>query len=119
MNVLSERKINKIMNKYISKLCDVRKGVNKRIKDNALRYFGRMERMDDSDERAENQPAGKPRKRWIEAVKEFLEKRNMKRDEKCNRREWQDFMRFYSCDPGPRDELYIDEISQWRSVSVL
>src|SRR5678815_1371290 len=91
---------------------------------NTLRWFGHAERMDDSwlvkrmhsGEYAGNRPAGgRPRKKWIESAKGFLEERNLSlaeaRRKVHNRSEWRCFVRGYGCGPPRlRDEPYIGEM---------
>src|SRR5678815_4614790 len=71
------------MNPYIDDYpyIGVKKGVNERIIESMLRWFGHVERMNDSrlvkrmysGECVGNRPAGRPMKKWIESVKECLE----------------------------------------------
>src|SRR5678816_372829 len=80
-------------------------------------------RMDDSrlvkqmysGECAGNRPAGRPKEKWIESVKECLKERNVSlaeaRRKVQNRSEWRGFVRGYVCSPpGVRDEPYIGEM---------
>ena len=46
--VLSVRRIDKMRNERIRELCGVNKGVNERINESTLRWFGHVERMNDS-----------------------------------------------------------------------
>src|SRR5678815_2021302 len=90
-------------NELIRELCGVKKGVNERINKSRLRWFGHVERMEDSrlvkrmysDECAGNRPAGKPKKKWIESVKECLKERNVSLADATrkvhNRSEWVGF----------------------------
>src|SRR5678816_2521990 len=115
--VLGVRRIDKMRNERIIELCGVKKGVNERINERTLRLFGHVERMDDSrlvkrmysGECAGYRPAGRPKKKWIDSVKEFLEERNVslpKAKRKVhNKSEWRGFVKGYGCGPpGPRDE---------------
>src|SRR5678815_3227880 len=87
-NVLDVR-INKMRNEHIRELCCVKKGVNERINEITLRWIGHVERLDDSQlvkrmyggECTGNQPAGRPKKKWIESVKECLEEKNVSLEE--------------------------------------
>src|SRR5678815_4580476 len=106
-------------NERIGELCGVKKGVNEKINESTLRWFGHVERMDDSrfikrmysGKCAENRPDGKPKKKWIESVKECLEERNVSlaeaRSKVHNRSEWRGFVKGYGCllytSPSPRD----------------
>ena len=60
-------------------------------------------------------PVGRPKKKWIESVKECLEERNVNLEEARrkvhNRNEWPAFLREHGCGPpGPRNEPHIDEM---------
>src|SRR5678816_2920524 len=67
------------MNPYIDDYpyIGVKKGVNERIIESMLRWFGHVERMNDSrlvkrmysGECVGNRPAGRPMKKWIESLK--------------------------------------------------
>src|SRR5678815_40660 len=46
--MLGVRRIDKMRNEHIRELCGVKKGVNKRINESMLRWFGHVERMNDS-----------------------------------------------------------------------
>src|SRR5678816_3422023 len=46
--MLGVRRIDKMRNESIRELCGVKKGVNERINENMLRWFGHVERMIDS-----------------------------------------------------------------------
>ena len=67
----------------VLELCGVKKGVNERINVSTLRWFGHVERMDDSrlvkrmysGECVGNRPDGRPKKKWIESENECLEER--------------------------------------------
>src|SRR5678816_3773424 len=48
MGVLGVRRIDIMRNERIRELCGVKKGVYERINESMLRWFGHMERMDDS-----------------------------------------------------------------------
>src|SRR5678815_4714813 len=94
-SVLDVRRIDEMKNERIRELCGVNKGVNERI--NEMRWFGHVERMDDSrlvkrmcsGDCAGNRPCGRPKKKWIESVKECLEERRKGH----NRSEWLGFVR--------------------------
>src|SRR5678815_1717427 len=98
--VLCVRRIDKMRNEHIRELCGVKKGVNERINECMLRWFGHVERMNDnrlvkrmySGECVGNRPVGRPKKKWIESVKECLQERNVSlaeaRRKVHDRREW-------------------------------
>src|SRR5678815_1751450 len=103
--VLGVKRIDKIRNEGIRELCGVKKGVDERMNESTLRWFGHMERMNDSrlvkrmysGECVGNRPAGRPKEKWIESVKECLEERNVSlaeaRRKMHNRSEWRSFVR--------------------------
>src|SRR5678815_4819944 len=98
--ILGVRRIDKMRNERIRDLCGVKKGVNERINESMLRWFGHVERMNDSrlvkrmysGECFGNRPAGRPKKKWIESVKECLQVTNVSlakaRRKMHDRREW-------------------------------
>ena len=47
-SVLGVKKIDKIRNEFIRTVCGVEKGINERVNESVLRWFGHVERMDDS-----------------------------------------------------------------------
>src|SRR5678815_4693102 len=83
--VLDVRRIDKMRNERIRERCGVKKGVNERINESMLRWFGHVERMNDSRlvkrmysvECVGNRPAGRPKRKWIESVNECLKERNV------------------------------------------
>ena len=106
--VLGVRRIDKMMNEFIRELCGVEKGVKERIGESILRWFGHLERMDESrlvkrvymGECVGNKRRSRPRTKWIKSVKLCLEKRNLGLDEARglvhNRNEWRGIVRGYS-----------------------
>src|SRR5678816_2596871 len=102
--VLGVRRIDKMRNERIIELCGVKKGVNERINESMLRWFGHVERMKDirlvkrmySGECVGNRPAGRPKRNWIESVNECLKERNVSlaeaRIKVHDRREWRGFV---------------------------
>ena len=66
--ILGVRRIDKMRNEHIRGLCGVKKGVNEKINENILRWFGHMERMNRSrlvkrmynGECVGNRPVGRP-----------------------------------------------------------
>ena len=103
-------------NGVIRELCGIQKGVNERISESILRWFGHLERMDESrlvkrvyrGECVGNKRRGRPRTKWIKSVELCLEKRNLGLDEARglvhNRNEWRGIVRGYGCGPRPGDE---------------
>ena len=83
--VLCARRIDKMRNERIRELCGVKKGINERINESTLRWFGHVERMNESrlvkrmysGECVGNRPAGRPKRKWIESVNECLKERNV------------------------------------------
>jgi hypothetical protein len=83
--ILGVRRIDKMRNEHIRELCGVKKGVTERINEYILRWFGHMERMDVNrlvkrmynSECVGDRPVGRPKKRWIESLKECLTERNV------------------------------------------
>ena len=63
----------------------MRKGLNERIDEGVLRWFSHVERMERDriakrvyvGERASSRSLVRPRKRWIDTVKEYLRKRGL------------------------------------------
>src|SRR5678816_1585400 len=117
--MLGVKRIDKMRNERFRKLCGVKKGVNERINESTLRWFGHMKRMNDSrlvkwmysGECVGNRPAGRPKKKWIESVNECLKERGVSLAGAIikvhNRSEWKGFVREYGCGPpGPGDEPY-------------
>src|SRR5678815_3478358 len=111
-------------NERIRELFGVENGVNERINKSMMRWFGHVERMDDSrsvkgmysGECVGNRPDGRPKKKWIESENECLEERNVRlaeaRRKVHNRSEWRGFVRRYGCNPArPSSEPHIDEMS--------
>ena len=71
---LGINRIDKVSNERIRKLCGVTKGLNERIEEGVLQWFGHVERME-NDRIAKRKCAGcgsvgRPRERWIDTVKE-------------------------------------------------
>ena len=63
-------------------MCEVKKGVDENIDEGVLRWFGHMERMENEriakrvyvGECAGSRSLDRPRKRWIDSVKDCLKK---------------------------------------------
>ena len=83
--ILGGKRIDKMRNEHIRELCGVKKGVTERVNEYILRWFGHMERMDVNrlvkrmynSECVGDRPVGRPKKRWIESLKECLTERNV------------------------------------------
>ena len=83
--LLGIRRMDKFRNARIRQLCGVTKGVDEKINEGVLRWFGHMERMDNNriakrvyvEEYAGSRSVGSPRKRWIDTVKNYLKKRGL------------------------------------------
>ena len=103
--LLGTRRIDRIPNAWIRELCGVRKSLCERIDEDVLRWFGHVEKME-RDRIAKRFYVGKftgsrslvrPRKRWIDTVKESLKKRGLDarqaRRMVQDRSEWRGFMR--------------------------
>ena len=74
------RRMDKVPNARIRQLCGVMKGVNEKIDESVLRWFGHVERMGNDRiskrifvaECAGSCSMGRPRKRWTDTVKDCL-----------------------------------------------
>ena len=103
--LLGIRRMDRVPNARIRELCGVRKGLGERIGEGILRRFCHMETMERDEiarrvyvgECADSRSVGRPRKRWIDTVKEGLRKRGL--DIMQARRmvqdmsEWREFVR--------------------------
>ena len=83
-DLLGIRKMDKVPNARIKHLCGVTKDVDEKI-DGVLRWIGLVERMENYrttkrvyvGELAGSRSVGRPRKRWIDAVKDSLKKKGL------------------------------------------
>ena len=83
--LLGIRRIDRVPNAWIKELCGVRKGMDEKINEGLLWWFGHVERMEWDKigkrvyvgECAGNRLVGRPRKRWIYTMKECLRKRGL------------------------------------------
>ena len=83
--LLAIRRMDKFQNAWIRQLCGVTKSVDEKIIDGVLRWFGHMERMNNYTiakrvyvgECAGSRSVDRPRKRWINTVKDCLKKRGL------------------------------------------
>ena len=78
--LLGIRRMDRVPKARIKELCGVRKGLDESIDKGFLQWFGHVERMerDRITKRVYvGECAGRPRKRWIDTVKECLEKRGL------------------------------------------
>ena len=84
IGLLGIRRMNKVANARIRQLCGVTKGIDEKI-NGVLRWFGHVERMENYKiakrvyvgERAGSCPVRRPRKRWIDTVKDCLKNRGL------------------------------------------
>ena len=80
--LLGIRRMDKVPNKRIRRLCGVTKGMDKNIDEGVLRWFGHLEKMENDriamrvyvKECAGSRSVGRLRKRWIDTVKDSLKK---------------------------------------------
>ena len=83
--LLGIRKIDKVPNTRIRQLCRVTRGIGEKIDEGVLRWFEHMERMENDriakrvyvGECVVSRSVGRPRKRWIDKVKDCLKKRGL------------------------------------------
>ena len=83
--LLDIRRWCRALNAWIRDLCGVTKGVDERIDEGVLKWFSHVERMEKDriakrvyvGECAGSHSVGRPRKRWIDTVKECLRKRGL------------------------------------------
>ena len=76
------RRMDRVPNERIRELCGVTKEVDERIDEGVLRWFGHVEKREKdmiakrvyAGECAGSHSVGKPRKRWIDTVKDCLRK---------------------------------------------
>ena len=81
--LLGVRRMDRVLNAQIRELCIVKKGLDEKIDEGVFWWFSHLERMerDRSAKRvyvgmcAGNYSVGRPQKRWIDTVKECLNKR--------------------------------------------
>ena len=81
--LLGIRRMDRIPNARIRELYGVRKGLDERIDESVLRWFGHVERMERNriakrvyvGESAGSCSVGRPRKRWVDSKGVFKEKR--------------------------------------------
>ena len=79
------RGMDRFPNAWIKELCGVKKGLDERIDEGVLRWFAHVERMERGmiakrvyvGEFAGSRSAGRPRKRWLDTMKECLKKRDL------------------------------------------
>ena len=72
--------LDKVLNARIRQLCGVMKDADKKIEEGVLRWFGHVERMEKDriakmayvGECIGSRSVGRPRKRWIDTVKDCL-----------------------------------------------
>ena len=82
-SLLGIKRMDKVTNTRIRELCGVTKGVDERIDEGVLRWFGHVEKMENVRivkrvyvwECTGCCSVGRPRKRWIDTLKDCLRKR--------------------------------------------
>ena len=99
------RRMDRIPNVWIREVCRMSKGVDERIDEGVLRWFGHVERMENDRiakrsyvrECAGSRSVGRLQKRCIDTVKDCLKKRGLEvrqaRRMVQNRSEWWGFVR--------------------------
>ena len=78
-------RLDRVLNARIRELCGVTKEVDERIDKGVLRWFIHLARMNNDriakrvyvGECAGSHSMGRPRKRWIDTVKDYLRKRGL------------------------------------------
>ena len=83
---LGIRRMDIVPNALIRELCGVTKGVNERIDEGVLRWFGHVKRINKRvyvGECASSRSLGRPRKRWIYTVEDCLRKRELDVESLC------------------------------------
>ena len=94
------RRVDRVRNEEIRRRCQMEVSISERVEQNVLRWFGHMERM--PEERVVKQVymsrvegvggRSRPRRRWLDRVREYVEKRNVEwaraRDLTSDRCEW-------------------------------
>ena len=83
--LLGIRRIDKVPNAWIRQLCGVTKGVDEKLDEGVLRWFGHVKRMENDrnaksvyvGECASSRSVCRRRKRWIDTVKDCLKKRSL------------------------------------------
>ena len=83
--LLGIRRMDRIPNARIRELCGVMMRVNEKIDDSVLRWFGHVESRENDrfakriyvGECAGNHSVSRPRKRWVDTVKDYLRKRGL------------------------------------------
>ena len=103
--VFGVRRIDKVSNPQIREFCGVTKGIDERIEEGVLLWFCHMEGMENVriakrvyvGERAGSRLVGRPRKKWIDIVKDCSRKRSLNvrqaRRMVQDRSEWRRFLR--------------------------
>ena len=83
--LLDIRRMDKVLEARVTGLCRVENGLDERIDEDVLRWFGHVERMErdriakrvNVGECAGSRSVGKPRKKWIDTMRECLKKRGL------------------------------------------
>ena len=108
--------MDKVPDARVRQLCGLTKGVDEKIDEIVLRWFGRVERMENNriakrvyvDECAGSRSVGRPQKRWINTLKDCLKKRGLdvRQAGKIvhDRSVWRGFVRWNAWDIAGGDE---------------
>ena len=104
-NICGVRRTDRVRNEEIRRRCRKKASVGERMDQSILRWFGHVERMEDDrlarkvyeSEMQGPRCRGRPRKGWMDGVKEVLSKRglNIQEAKECvqDRREWRSVCR--------------------------
>ena len=103
--LLGIRRMNRVLNARIRELYEVKKGLDEKIDEGVLQWFGDLERNRIANrvyvgECAGSHSVGRLWKRWIDAVMDVRQARRMVQD----RSEWQGFVRGNACSVTQGDE---------------
>ena len=96
--LLAIRRMERVPNAWIRVLCRVKKGLDERIDESVLRWFGNVERMERDRiakrvyvrERAGSCSVGRSQKRCVYAMKDCLRQARKMVQDRC---EWRGFVR--------------------------
>ena len=104
--LLGIKRMGRVPNTWTRELCGLKKGLEEKIDEGVLRWFGHVEKME--RDRIGSSSVGRPRKRWIDTMKECLKKRGLDvrqaRRMVQDRSEWLEFVRVECMGHSPGDE---------------